>query len=118
VLGDAEQYRPKLPVEFVKMPAGNEALISDIRDDPARFSYDGEGFDDGTPRAINRKAVDAKSQLNTADFDAAKKSIEAASTVNDLKITLAEVVELVARLVEAQGLEPKSPTAEGVNNGK
>ena len=63
-----------------------------------------------TPADERSKA--AKTQLNAADFDAAKKAIEAAKSVEDIVKTLPMLVELVARLAEAMGMTPVSPAAE------
>jgi len=115
VLGDSETYSPKIPVAFVDVPEGNTDLLAALRATPERFTTDGVDFDDGKPQLVNRKAESARTQLNAADFDAAKKIIEAATTVADLKDTLALLVELTARLAEAQGLGPVTPTAEIVS---
>ena len=112
VLGDDEAYTPKIPVAFVSIPDGNEALLDDLQKTPERFTTNGADFDDGHPRAVNRKSDTAKAQLNDADFDAAKKTIEAAKTVDDLKSTLALLVELTGRLAEAMGMTPVTPAAE------
>jgi len=109
VLGDGEKYSPKIPVAFVNMPEGNTDLLAALRATPEKFTTDGVDFDDGKPQPVNRKAESARMQLNAADFDAAKKSIEAARSVDDLKMTLALLVELVGRLAEAVGLEPVVP---------
>ena len=114
VLGDSETYSPKIPVAFVDVPEGNADLLAALRATPEKFTTDGVDFNDGNPQLVNRKAESARMQLNAADFDAAKKSIEAAKTIDDLKVTLALLVELIGRLAEAQGLEPVTPTAEVV----
>jgi len=114
VLGNDEMYSPKIPVAFVDVPEGNADLLAALRATPERFTTDGIDFDDGKPQLVNRKAESARMQLNAADFDAAKKSIEAATTVADLKDTLALLVELVGRMAEAHGLEPVTPVAEVV----
>jgi len=115
VLGDSETYSPKIPVAFVDVPEGNADLLAALRATPEKFTTDGVDFNDGNPQLVNRKAESARTQLNAADFDAAKKIIEAATTVADLKDTLALLVELTARLAEAQGLGPVTPTAEIVS---
>jgi len=111
-LGDDEAYTPKIPVAFVDVPGGNDGLLADLRATPEQFTTNGTDFDDdGTPRVVNRKADTAKTQLNAADFDAAKKAIEAAAGFKDVQMVLADLVELVARLAEAMGMTPVTPAA-------
>jgi len=62
---------------------------------------------------LTERSVAAKTQLNAADFDAAKKAIETAKSVEDIVKTLPVLVELVARLAEAMGMTPVTPEAVG-----
>jgi len=112
VLGNDEIYSPKIPVAFVDVPEGNANLLAALRVTPEKFTTNGVDFDDGKPQLVNRKAESARMQLNAADFDAAKKSIEAAQSVPEMRVVLAQLVEWTARLAEAQGLEPVTPMAE------
>jgi len=65
------------------------------------------------PDPAQERQESARRDLDDADFDAAKKSIEAAQTIDDLKVTLALLVELMGRLAEAMGLEPVMPVEVG-----
>ena len=59
-----------------------------------------------------KKVSDAKTQVDAADFDAAKKAIEAAAGFKDVQVVLADLVEMVARLAEAMGMTPVTPAAK------
>lgn len=114
VLKDDEKYHPGVAHSFVEIPLGNDDLLNALSDSPETFVYDGKQFteDDTTVWEIDTKAVDGKTEVNAADFDAMQKAAQTAKDLAALKAVVSNLILAVARLSESEGMTPVTPAAE------
>lgn len=64
------------------------------------------------PREIDERRERGQNDVNAADFDALQKTAKAAKDLDALIAVMSDLILLVARLAEADGLTPVTPAAE------